>query len=335
MRCKGVNYSSKTNARQKANQFLQACRYVFLFILIICSTTYAQALKYPLLSKSEVVLEGDSGKWDSSRVHTLSVVEANRAGYKYWGYYGLSYYALAGGLDTNLIRAGLARSNDLIHWDKYEENPIIESDCRWPTAVVVGPTTYLFYAQYDHITDDSRIVMVSSKDGIHFHHLTVVVPRERGMQNQNPFIYFNKKDRSYYLFYYSGIEKSKDTTSDNWNIMFKRAKNVEALKDVHPTILLSSDHTMAAPSIVSLKDRYYLLVEEWNPPQWGKNWVTSAYESNKIDGTYKIVENSPVLSDNDACGFEYVFHRQLYIFYSHQTDTARDYWNLKMVKATK
>lgn len=177
--------------------------------------------------------------------------------------------------------------------------------------------------------------MLTSADGIHFHNMEVVVPRQRGMQNQNPFIYFNKRDGHFYLFYYNGIEKSRDSTSDNWNIMLKRAASPEGLAKAHPIILISSEHTMAAPSIASIGNKYFLLVEEWNPPVWGKIWVTSAYESNKIDGTYRMMSNCPVLTNNDACAFEYVFHKELYVFYSHCTDTAKDDWELRMVKAVR
>ena len=57
------------------------------------SMAYAQGEKYPTLalSDSKVVILGDSGKWDYNQAHTFSVVEANKDGYKYWGYYGLSF----------------------------------------------------------------------------------------------------------------------------------------------------------------------------------------------------------------------------------------------------
>ena len=315
--------------------FIKTNIFAVLSLVLLCPAVRAQNLKYPTLSENKLVIQGDDGKWDSLRVHTLSVVKANKDGFKYWGYYGLAYYAIFGGLDTSALKAGLVRSNDLVHWQKYNGNPIIESNCRWPTAVISRRKTYLFYAQYDHVTNDSRIVMLSSKDGIHFGNMDVIVPMHRGMQNQNPFIYYDSRDKSYYLFYYSGIEKSKDSTSDNWNIMFKKASSPEGLAAAHPTILISSEHTMAAPSIAYTGNNYYLLVEEWNPPVWGKLWVTSAYESKKIDGTYKITTNSPVLTNNDACAFEYVFDKQLYVFYSHCYDSTRDAWDLRMVKATR
>ena len=119
------------------------------------TTQNRSKVPFPNLTESRVIIEGDPGSWDADKVHTLSVVEANREGYRYWGYYGLCYY----GGDPNLRKGGLVRSNDLIHWDKYGGNPVIEKDCRWPTVVLVGSTFYIFYAEYDKY-NDSRIVML-------------------------------------------------------------------------------------------------------------------------------------------------------------------------------
>jgi hypothetical protein len=306
------------------------------FIAALCSVTvYAQGVKYPSLSKERVILEGDSGKWDENKIHTLSVVEANKDGYKYWGYYCLEFY----GGNLSLRKAGLARSNDLVHWKKYSGNPIITEDCRWPTVVMVHSKFYMFYEEYDYLANDSRIVMVTSKDGIHFGNKVVVVPRETEMQNQNPFIYYNKRDGNFYLFYYSGIEKSRDSLSNNWNIMVKKSRNINKLKDANPMLLITSRFTMAAPSIAYHKGRYYLTVEALNLKTW-LTWVTLAYSSDKIEGKYTEVANNPVLVNNDPCAFQYIFHNQLYIFYSHQIKPhdplAKDAsWDIRMVKAVR
>lgn len=300
---------------------------IYFLILLFSVTQYAQEKKYPKLSESQVIIEGDSGKWDQNKVHTLSVIDANREGYKYWGYYGLSYY----GGDPCNRKAGLIRSNDLIHWDKYEGNPIIKGDCRWPTVVLVDSVFYMFYAEYD-AENDSRIVMLSSKDGKDFKNKEVVVQREKGKQNQNPFIYFNKLDKHFYLTYYSGIEKGENKSKYVWTIKQKKNKVISKLKEATPKILLSSLSTLAAPSVTFFNNKYYLLVEALGP-KWDNKWVTLAYESNKIDGKYIELENNPVLFDNDACAFQYVLDNQLYVFYSHCLNLKQWDWELRMVKA--
>ncbi len=317
------------------NKYSHINKIILIFLVIFAATLHAQEIRYPSLSSSQVIMVGDSGKWDADKVHTLSVLKVNKLGFKYWGYYGLSYYAIFGGLDTNLLKAGLAMSNDLVHWKKYEGNPIINSNCRWPSVIKVGSTFYMFSAAYDHVTNDSRIVMRKSKDGIHFGEEQIVVPADRGMQNQNPFIYFDRRDRHFYLFYYHGIEKSRDTSWNNWNIFVRKSKKIEDLKYSNPVILLSARYTMAAPSIVFYKNKYFLTVEAWNPEKWGKKWVTVAYVSDKIDGRYEPVSNNPILDDNDACAFQYLLDNHLHIFYSHCLDTAKSNWDLRMVKTSK
>ena len=316
---------------------------MILIIALLCAfSVYGQGSKYPAISEGLQVITGDSGSWDYNKAHTLSVVEANKEGYKYWGYYGLSYY----GGDPSFRKAGLVFSNDLIHWEKYKGNPVIQQDCRWPTVVYVNSVFYMFFAEYD-ANNDSRIVMVSSSDGKHFDNKTEIVKREFGTQNQNPFIYFNKQDNCFYLYYYHGVETSNSKplvgrldiitkkpleTKNYWQIRCKKSKNINKLKDAKPTTMITSDYTIAAPSVTYYKGKYYLLVESIKEGSWDNKWVTLAYSSDKPDKGYKILANNPLLPDNDACAFQYVFDNQLYIYYSHCLDLNIWKWIIKMVK---
>jgi hypothetical protein len=307
-------------------------KFILLLVFIYVSgNIYAQP-DFPSLTESQLIIKGDPGKWDDNKVHTLSVVEADKDGYKYWGYMGLAHYGTEA---AELRKAGLVRSNDLIHWDKYEGNPIINGDCRWPTVVLVDGVFYMFYAEYNKDCD-SRIVMVTSKDGIKFGNKTEVVPMEKGKQNQNPFIYFNKQDNNYYLAYYHGIERSKEPGKNKWDIMLRKSKTLSGLKSAKSKLLLTSPDILAAPSIAYYNNKYYLLVEAYIKGKWDDKWVTLGYESDKIDGGYKEVNNEPpVLHDNDACAFQYVFNNDLYIFYSHCIDLDKWNWELRMVKTVK
>lgn len=192
--------------------------------------------------------------------------------------------------------------------------------------------------------------MLTSKDGIHFNNKTVVVKREFGTQNQNPFIYFNKQDGYFYLAYYHGVEKSNDRPlvgrqginkkadtgkkiENYWQIRIRKSKTIEGLKNARPKILLKSSYTIASPSIAFYNNKYYLLIESIKEGQWDNKWVTLAYESDTIDGEYKKLANNPLLADNDACAFQYVFDNELYIFYSHCLDLVEWNWELRSVKA--
>ena len=174
---------------------------IFLLSMFVAFniSVFGQSNSYPTTVDDQLVIQGDKCGWDAGTVHTFSVIEANKDGYKYWGYYGLDHYEN----DVHLRKAGLVRSNNLLDWVKYEGNPIFASNCRWPTVVINNGKFYMFYAEYKGPNKDSRIVMAESDNGIDFDNKHVVVPYSDGQQNQNPFIYFNKNDGFFYLFYYN------------------------------------------------------------------------------------------------------------------------------------
>jgi hypothetical protein len=302
---------------------------VFVTFIFGFAVPQKKADVYPALEAPKLIFEGTPNQWDAKKVHTFSVVEANKDGFKYWAYYGLDYYT--GTADQR--KGGLARSNDLISWVKVAE-PVIKSNCRWPTCVIDSKGIFnVFYAEY---TPEivSRIVRVTSKDGIHFGEAEEIVPFEKGMQNQNPFIYFNKNDKKYYLFYYHGRE-SGDSTDNHWDIMVKSAKDLNKIKDAKPKLIMSEKFTIAAPSIAFYNGKYNLLIEALNPAKWGLNWVTLAFTSSSIDKGYKEVSNNPVLKNDDACAFQYVLDKNLYITYSHRIDLKNNDWLLNIIKAKK
>jgi hypothetical protein len=305
--------------------FLVACLFFFGFT----GGNKKQTGTYPELGQPSLLVEGTPGKWDEKKVHTFSIVEANKDGYKYWGYYGLDHYTDP----AETRKGGLVRSNDLVNWVKYEGNPVIPNDCRWPTAVIDKGVFNVFYAEY---TPEimSRIVRVTSKDGIHFGDKEVIAPFEKGLQNQNPFIYFNKADKKYYLFYYHGRELG-DSTDNHWDIMVKSAKDISKLKDAKPKLIMTSKFTIAAPSVAFYNGKYYLLIEAFHPNKWDAKWVTLGYESKSIDKGYKEVGNNPVLKDDDACAFQYVLKNNLYVTYSHRVDYKNNDWILNIRKAEK
>ena len=67
---------------------------------------------------------GEPGDWDDSATWTGSVI-ATDAG---WG----MLYTGTNREENSLVqRVGLVRSNDLIHWEKHSENPVLQADPRW------------------------------------------------------------------------------------------------------------------------------------------------------------------------------------------------------------
>jgi hypothetical protein len=299
-------------------------KFLALFLIMINLVACAQQKEYPQIVENHLILEGNVNEWDEGAVHTFSAVKADKDGYKYWGYYGLDHYES----DPKFRKGGLVRSNDLVNWEKYEGNPIILENCRWPTVVYHDSTFYMFYAEYRKQNGDSQIVMVSSKDGINFNDRIVVVPYVNGEQNQNPFIYFDKNDSNFYLFYYNGTEQA--VKNKKWNIAVKNSTDILSLKKQKPIEVLSSNKTLAAPSIAFYNNTYYLLVEEFDKAK--DKWVTNAFQSNNVLSGYTRVLNNPILDNNDACAFQYSFNDQLYVFYSYGLNLKEGLWNLRMIK---
>lgn len=302
---------------------------IFLLLglyIALSSNFYGQKNVYPDIADDQFVLQGDKCSWDADAVHTLSIVEVNRDGYKYWGYYGLDHY----GNDVHARKAGLVRSNDLLDWEKYEHNPIIAGNCRWPTVIFCDSIFYLFYAEYKHPDGDSRIVMAESKNGIDFENKKVVVPYADGQQNQNPFVYFNENDETFYLFYYNGTERAPK--NKRWSIYVKKCKDIKDIPDQQPYEVITSNKTMAAPSVAYYNNTYFLLVEEFSDDT-NENWVTNAFQSDFIDRGFIRVTNNPILYKNDACAFQYVLNNNLYVTYSHCLNLKQGKWILRMMRA--
>ena len=74
--------------------------------------------------KGEVLAPGKSGEWDDLSVWTGSVT-------KHDGAYCMLYTARSWADQGAIQRIGLARSDDLSHWEKHPDNPIMQADARF------------------------------------------------------------------------------------------------------------------------------------------------------------------------------------------------------------
>lgn len=295
---------------------------VLIFLLPMSHILIAQNSSYPKIKNNTAAFYGDNGQWDEGTVHTLSIVEVNQKGYKYWGYYGLDYY----NKDGKQRKGGIAMSNDLMNWEKYDGNPILEDNCRWPTLVYHNNLFSLFYAEYDE-KNNSRIVLVESDNGIDFSGMKEIVSYKKGEQNQNPFIYHNPQDGMFYLYYYKGTERS--STNKEWMIYVKKSDSIHGLVNAKEKFIMGSPETLAAPSVAYYNDTYYMLVEEFDKQE--DKWVTNALYSKFPDKDFQRVDNNPILDNNDACAFQYIFDGTLYATYSHCLDLAAGLWNLRII----
>jgi hypothetical protein len=227
-----------------------------------------------------------SEAWESEAPHTLSVVELNRAGYRYWGYYGL---ADCGGI-------GLARSNDLQRWEK--AGPLLRGDGeRWPSVLQVGQRLYMAYDR-DHC-GTSHVVMRTSEDGLTFSsRYTVLVAQEAGIRNQNPALFRDPNDGMFYLYWFRGGQQA-----GRWQIKARRAWRVEGLADpASERVLIDVPYELAAPHMIFLDGTYFLATEV------NENaWKTKIYAGPTPLGPFIPLPDAPQLSDNQACLFQHVF----------------------------
>lgn len=261
-------------------------------------------IKYYSISDGiKIIPKGPSGAFDSERTHTLSIVEMNKGGYKYWGYYH--------GYDGKNIRndVGLAYSNDLVNWVKESEKPIVPN-MRWASSVVVDGTVYLFGTR--NYGDDSYLVKMSSKDGKNFSNEEVVVPSVQNEKNQNGFIFFDQNTGMYRLYYYHN-------QNGVYFIEEKHSEDINTLKDAKPVKILSDKQfILAAPSVMYRDGKYWLAAETLHEVKGKKVWKTIVFASKYPTKGFVPADNHEILINSDACYFQYIFDNKLAGVYSHE-----------------
>ena len=294
-------------------------------------TGQTKAIPYLKLTEPRRVMP-EAQPWEGDQYpHTLSVLELKRGGFRYWGWYGLN--------EGRGI--GLARSNDLVNWTKYEKNPLW-TNARWPSvlATVDPKHQHLLYfaVTRDYDTPSSHIVLVSSKDGIQLTEEKVLVPGVPNQRNQNPNLFRDPRSGRFYLTFYRGNDH------DHFEIISKSAAGVLNLDKAPEKVLWRSTETVAAPTLLYLenarnasgeKGAYYLATEIYphrytDEPQG--EWQVKVFVADSPDGDFRPVEGNPIMRGQRACLFQHIFHGRFYGYDCH-LDTATDRWMLEEVEA--
>ena len=274
----------------------------------------------------------DAQPWEGNEFpHTMSVLEMKRSGFRYWGWYGLN--------EGRGI--GLARSNDLVNWTKYEQNPLW-TNARWPSVLAKADPkrkNLLYFAvtrEYD--TPSSHIVLASSEDGIHLKEEKVLVAGVPNQRNQNPNLFRDPRSHRFYLTFYRGNDR------DHFEIISKSAGSVTDLDKAPEKVLLRSETTVAAPTLLYLNNAkdaagkqtpiYYLATEIY-PHRYTDNpegeWQVKVFFADSPDGNFQPVSGNPVMSGQRACLFQHVFNNRLYGYDCHLD--SPDHWVLEEVEA--
>lgn len=291
------------------------------------TTAQTGSVPYLKLSTPRRVLP-DAQAWEGNEFpHTLSVLEWKHDGFRYWGWYGLN--------EGRGI--GLARSNDLVNWTKYEKNPLW-TNARWPSVLAhANPKQkdLLYFAitrEYD--TPSSHIVLATSRDGIHLNEEKVLVPGVPNQRNQNPNLFRDPRSGRFYLTFYRGNDH------DHFEIISKSAAAVTDLDKAPEKVLLTSETTVAAPTLLYLKNGksgkgiYYLATEIY-PHRYTDNpegeWQVRVFYADEPDGDFHEVRGNPVLRGQRACLFQNVFHGRFYGYDCHLE--SADHWVLEEVEA--
>jgi len=299
---------------------------LFPAVVVVAQQERAKTVPYLKLTTPRHVLP-DAQKWEGDQFpHTMSVLQLKRGGFRYWGWYGLN--------EGRGI--GLARSNDLVNWTKYAENPLW-TNARWPSVLAKADPKHkdvLYFAiTRDYDTPSSHIVLASSRDGIKLTEEKVLVAGVPNQRNQNPNLFRDPRSGRFYLTFYRGNDK------DHFEIISKSAASVLDLDKAPEKVLLKSDTTVAAPTLLYVKnngknDVYYLATEIY-PHRYSDNpegeWQVKIFYADAPDGDFQPVDGNPIMRGQRACLFQHIFNNRLYGYDCHLE--APDHWVLEEVEA--
>lgn len=308
---------------------LRSLMAVIILLTILSSMAAQQVAGVPTpspyfdLGKPQRVLSKHQ-RWEGDQFpHTLSVLEMNSHGYRYWGWYGLNEGR----------GVGLARSNDLVHWVKYKKNPLLKN-ARWPCFLAkANPTDPdLLYVAFtrDYDTPTSYIVLATTHDGIHLTPLKTLVRPVTNQRNQNPNLFHDPRTGRFFLTWFRGNEHSE--------IVSRSAAYIEDLDNAPEKVLVASEETVAAPTLL-YSDRtigpdherlgiYYLATEIY---PHHTEWQTKVFASDAADGDFKPVPGNPILRGGRACLFQHIFQNRIYGYLCHEE--PEDKWSLEVVQA--
>jgi hypothetical protein len=286
------------------------------------------AVRYFDLSTPTKILEVPQAWEGDQQPHTLSVIELDRQGFKYWGWYGLNQ---GRGM-------GLARSNDLVHWTKDAGNPIW-TNARWPSVLKAdgpdGAATLYFAVTRDYDTPTSHIVLATSSDGVHLKEVATLVAAVPGQRNQNPNLFRDPRSGRYFLTFYRGNDR------DHFEIVSKSAETIPGLAQAPEKVLLSTRQTVAAPTLLYVPKagpgragRYFMATEIY-PGRYAKDgagWQVKVFQSDRPDGKFEPVAGNPVQVGDRACLFQFIFDGKYYGFQSH-LDEASQKWDMEVITA--
>lgn len=210
--------------------------------------------------RGTVLEAGAPGSWDDRAIWTGSVTI--RDGVAYMFYTGTNRTEV-----QPVQRIGLAVSSDLVYWERYMHNPVLEVNTRW----------YEIWST--ELTD------------IHAW--------------RDPYVVYDADEQTYYMFYAARInEGSHDGRAV---IGLARSTDLFSWEVLPPVSIPGDFTEMEVPQVVPLNGRYYLLfcasrhaashLSRLSPSQ-GKGWFGTHYlVADKLTGPYRSLTDEPLAAD--------------------------------------
>jgi hypothetical protein len=258
---------------------------------------------FPLSSPTTVM---SKVPWQGTAPHTMSVVELNREGFRYWGYYGLQEWD----------GIWLAFSNDLLNWTR-ETTPLFPlNHQRWSSAVLRNGVVHLVYdEQPGGPFSQKQIVYRSSTDGRTFTSPVVLVTEPLPTINQNATLFYSQPT-SWLLYWYRSPNGDGTPPYEIWS---RFAFTPSELVNGTNRLVASTPARTAAPQLMFWNNLFYLAVEtEENSPS-GLVWKTRILKSVHGDRDFVEIPGNPILTDGSACLFQHTFGTTLHAYYCKLT----------------
>ncbi|MGH8235287.1 MAG: hypothetical protein ACREPU_13990 [Rhodanobacteraceae bacterium] len=157
-----------------------------------------------------------------------------------------------------------------------------------------------------------------------------------GKRNQNPNLFHDPVSGKFFLTFYRGNDH------DHFDIVSKSAQTVHGLADAPEKLLMTTDQTVAAPTLLYVprggtggNGTYYLATEIYPSRYVSKTtgWEVKVFYSDKPNGTFRPVNDNPVQSRGRACLFQFIFNGTYYGYQSH-LDTATGKWEMEVLTAS-
>ena len=296
---------------------------------MVVSSAAMSAPSYIALPTPQLIAMPPQDWEGDQQPHTFSVLEMNHGGFRYWAWYGLN----------NGRGVGLARSNDLVHWTKYEKNPLW-LNARWPSVLKgvdpAHPDTLYFSITRDYDTIASRIVLATSEDGLHLKEIKNLVNPVNNERNQNPNLFRDPVSGRFFLTWYRGND------NDYFDIASRSADTVQELDRAPEKLLMHTVDTVAAPTLMYLpnggvggKGIYYMATEIY-PNRYDDthrgDWQVKVFYSSAPDGAFESVANNPVETGERACLFQHIVDGTFYGYQCH-LDHVTEKWQMEVVVA--